>query len=393
MSTRKITDYFKFTKRKLTVDENKGGPSQKSHDRLAKKRKKGEAKPIQAVDETLWTASRVHKASTIVKTQARKQYRVTAKDLEGLESTPYRTVVHIDGKDVATDCSLYVEHEVELLAWRKRGGPEKFEALLRKLFIANRKRNESRKSAGKAPTPFVLPYAYSPEYRPIPGYKPPVPARPSPDKYVHTSVILLNCKDDLYGDDRGWLWLLCNRIVDDAKAGCSYRSREPLLEAAVAQLKPYPRRYDPPAHPPVAFVQLSNALDLAPKGKPTTYPMVMSEKKPRYWSDALIDGIINALIRIMEVYGYRGWRIARWMVYDKYSSTFRGIRIHSYNPDIWEDQAKFWLQDRFDEDPRFFFSQEPTESWMEYKDALAKLIIKEGEPEDEDEDIIVIDED
>ncbi|KAJ7124002.1 hypothetical protein C8R43DRAFT_1031525 [Mycena crocata] len=85
------------------------------------------------VDESRWRASTVPEDRKLTKTQVKKKYLLNASDLELLKNYPNAITVFYNKKDRVKVVFQYSEREAERAAWKKRGGPESFEAHLVKL--------------------------------------------------------------------------------------------------------------------------------------------------------------------------------------------------------------------------------------------------------------------
>ncbi|KZV90823.1 hypothetical protein EXIGLDRAFT_770490, partial [Exidia glandulosa HHB12029] len=116
-----------------------------------------------AVDESTWPESTLWKGRRIKKTDIKKLYRLDDADLQGLEfKTDDRFVETGKGRrkqSRVVETFRYKEREVELVAWRKHGGPEAF-----KLFLDGLKERWEKAQEKKLPLerkPFPAPVSYN----------------------------------------------------------------------------------------------------------------------------------------------------------------------------------------------------------------------------------------
>lgn len=336
--------------------------------------------------EALWRQTNIREKTTITKTKAGQQYRLQNEDLARLEYIPHESVIGTEKHgDIIVPTYLYDEREVERVAWNKHGSPEAFEAYLQKLFDRHQNRNKKRKDAGESETNFEIPYTYSLEYTPFPGFKKPISKSPSKDQYVGSNATLLRCKQALQNDGREFLWISCNEILSNALQGrLTWKERAEYMTLAVQQLQPYPYRTPLAEDLTPSLAALKAVLDTAPRWSTFHHGSMIQYLNSKYWPEDLLQKLCGALIRVLKEDEYDGWNTARWMVYDKYSTTVYGVHIDLQNVTQWTDRAVFWLQESFPEKPELLCQGNPPESWNEYVDLVVKVVEERRKEEAED---------
>ncbi|KAI0354847.1 hypothetical protein OH77DRAFT_365009 [Trametes cingulata] len=310
----------------------------------------------QPVDTSQWRESKVPANSKISKGEALKRYRLKGTHLADL---PYEEKERVaNGKIVCMH--LYNERAVERKAWEHHGGPDAFDAYLKKL----RDRHVAKK--GKH-APFKQPTSYEPKgggvY--IIQYMPP-PA--TYDRHVGKSPVLLRIKQQL----PSWIWTSCNRALDQvdemdypysAMGGGLYsrdRDREVPMKAVLTLVRSYPAR--PPERLPSSPTvdRLREVLAEAPKlPRCLEYEMeevegitathhAFPEEVTYEWSSSYLDRVFAALIDVIEAHGGgdAGWQSIRWEVYEKYSECF-GSLSYDRKQGRWYDEASQWLDGEY----------------------------------------------
>ncbi|KII86493.1 hypothetical protein PLICRDRAFT_56190 [Plicaturopsis crispa FD-325 SS-3] len=319
----------------------------------APKARKARKIPSPPVDESQWRESTIRRTMMITKTSAMQQYRLKKSELAGLRRQEAETVV----PDINNDAQigpmyLYVEREVEQLAWRKRGGPEGFDA-----YLAKRRASWEKKHSGDLEgKTFHLPCSYTPEHSPKwPHVCSGVPSSKHLNDPWTLSADLLHIKRSWVP----WLWEAFNMALEPIAPGqpvYSNSERRSNLKHGLFELSPYEARPDALLASSPSVDALRAVLDRAPshKGAPQDIPppglaiygndmtgAVYS------WGPDYLEDVFNALLHVIDAHGKEGWCSARWEVYDKLSSCIpdRGISyaIRGRLSLKWYDDARFWL--------------------------------------------------
>ncbi|KAJ7680806.1 hypothetical protein DFH06DRAFT_1120408 [Mycena polygramma] len=216
---------------------------------------------------------------------------------------------------------LYKERDIEYVAWKKHGGPARFET-----YLAGLQEAHERKNTGK---PFNKPAAYGGEWAaPSPTLPLVLVDRRAPDPY------LIHVKQQLVDMGQGWLWEAANRGTPHLymKEGspsllmiaCSYPRRPETSQILFSD----------------SFTRLINVLE---RGGDESMQCENGCKGYKYWDEHYLEVLFEALITVIRVHGEDGWKSARWEVYDTYSGCFPGYKLQ-YKNNTWSDQAKDWLQ-------------------------------------------------
>ncbi|GJE94928.1 hypothetical protein PsYK624_111040 [Phanerochaete sordida] len=323
---------------------------------------------------------------TINKTAARRLYRLTPEDLDGLSTKIVEKVATIKGRKEIVLMTLYNEREVERRAWTRHGSPDAFEAYLTKLktrYHANAKTKDK---------PFPLPFPYNHLACP---HDPRIAALPRPPPLVDPddAWCLTPALVRLRPRFAPWLWRACNTRLDAVGAsaytferhGLSYAQREAALKRAVEDLVPvYPARPDGglPSSPSVEM--LREVLRGAPRSAGDEDLEVHEQfdgDVTYYWGDAYTARLFEALVGVIEEHGLgaEGWETVRWEVYDKYCDCFSGITYDEREVQ-WHDHAFAWLCGRLDHASDVLSTRrcEYSEAGRRYNDMLPQLSIGHG---------------
>ncbi|EIW52475.1 uncharacterized protein TRAVEDRAFT_53896 [Trametes versicolor FP-101664 SS1] len=246
---------------------------------------------------------------------------------------------------------LYKKREVEQKAWEKHGGPDGFDAYVRRL-----QHNRFKRALAKPiPQPSTSNAATSTHVaQPLP-----VPSR----------------------DGRSWVLEACNRALDwdDRTYSNPYEGSFPLYDSPRARAKPmqealrfqatYPlsRPTVPlPASPTIDALRaiLAEAPRLPKEQAHSFEPILVlgidathhswpEEDYSYEWATWYLNNLFTALCNVIIVHGTgeAGWLSIRWEVYDKYTECIGGI---SYDrKDGWADGAAHWLDGAYSlDDPR-----------------------------------------
>ncbi|GJE94926.1 hypothetical protein PsYK624_111020 [Phanerochaete sordida] len=357
----------------------KAGTPKKTPRTPTKSPRKKPSKPAPApVDESTWRPSQVSASSTITKTAAMSLYRLKEADLAALPAQQTATMVTMAGRKEVRPMYLYKERDVERQAWRKHTCPEGFEAYLNTL----RGRFEVKPTnRGK---PFPAPSAYTSASVSI-RTLPPAPALRDPDDaWVVTPGL-----HALRPRFPRWLWRACNARLDRVgdheynfgPRGVSHAQREAAMRAALATLAArYPPRAEEPLAPSPAADKLRQVLERAPKDPKDEgmdeWEDGFSGETDYFWGDGYLGELFQALIDVIEAHGIEGWEKARWEVYDKYASCFRGVS-YDEREDTWYDHAFAWLCGWLEHRPSCLSTRrcEYSEVGRRYNDMLPRLSI------------------
>ncbi|KAF9482622.1 hypothetical protein BDN70DRAFT_929869 [Pholiota conissans] len=345
----------------------KAKPSPKS---FPKNRAKAPAKPRkvkmrEVQDRATWRSSWISPTATISKTNAMRDYRLTKDEMEKLTHVTDETVKKIKHVDQLMPMYLYNEVEVELLAWKKRGGPEMFEKFLQDQMTKFYTKNgtSSAKEFHK-PSSYHLPN--DPALLPrITRLLPPPDTDPSPET---STPKLLKIKAKMEAKNQKWLWDAMNEHIArnqarDMSDDCIHHEilskgeRDELMTYALNHLR-YPPR--PTSSPPSGSASFGALVDLLDKAASTegrslyeTYEDIDVDEDPIEgfpsfsWKYSYMIDVYDHLDAVKNEYGQNGWERARWLVYDKYVECgLGGLWYEKQREDgrlVWNDSAEFWL--------------------------------------------------
>ncbi|KAI0642898.1 hypothetical protein C8Q79DRAFT_194836 [Trametes meyenii] len=282
--------------------------------------------------------------SGISRTRAYKEYRVTSRDLRGLETTDSRRFFNGDAYDV----ELYRERDVERVAWTRHGGRAGFVAYLRVLY----KRHRARLKESK--TPFALPNAYLSEVLSI-GV-PTVRTHTADHDHTPTSRTLISIKSSM----PIWLWNKCSAFLDLVEARSSSKRPLPLKtrEEAMHHAKEFARSYPPrpssavPRSPWIDALRIVLADSPQPPsrenwGKPVEGLLGVLDCHGRctayVWDEHYYRRLFTALRNVVHAHGMgnMGWAGVRWEVYEAHTE---GASVGiSYNP---QRHGEKWVDTR-----------------------------------------------
>ncbi|KAJ7769963.1 hypothetical protein B0H16DRAFT_1776964 [Mycena metata] len=301
-------------------------------------------KSVELPDESQWRAEQISKTNAI------SQYRVTPALLEPLSFTT--SSVLRDNKVFSV--MLYNECEVELLAWRKYGGPEGFEDHLNEL----RKRHTERKTKKE----FQVPEVYKPAERSAGPSSRVILIQPAPPQVRAASDPLRPLHQRFVDIGRLWLWEAANDVLAasaDAFGNERLSAREKqaaLGDASLTGPAAYPLRPASLAPASPAYTVFREVLALAPSkhDKKTRGQLELNENLFQaetiyYWSQDYMVELFNSLIAVITEHGIEGigWKSARWEVYDTYTRCIQSLYF-SYAHNRWYDDAKDWLYGRME---------------------------------------------
>ncbi|KAF5340293.1 hypothetical protein D9611_007853 [Ephemerocybe angulata] len=351
-----------------------------------KARKSPKNAPV-VVDESTWRASSIREGTTINKTAVKDEYRIADPAKLGLKPCWEGLIEKVlYGQLTNVPMTLYDEREVELAAWRKHGGPDGFQAYLKKLHETQKKNRPNAR--------FLAPSSYYNNLHPG-GYVGIVsfPATSSSsDRFANTPELRrlrTRMIDKARGDE--WLWKECNDLYSLSDSVAGKNAHERCILTAVELLPAYPPRTPPPAVLSPEFQALKALMEEAPtRGDMNMLGNVIPPKNTHnirgdeipwpedyreYWSTGYLTRIYQALINIIGAHGVgdEGWKAARWMVYDEYRK-WDGIHLSLTEA---EDNAYGWLQSRLPpgENPQLEFSvfianNHPPPIWAQYNALL-----------------------
>ncbi|KAL1937839.1 hypothetical protein VTO73DRAFT_12859 [Trametes versicolor] len=305
--------------------------------------------PGAAVDSSQWRKSTIRVSTTITKTKAKTEYHLNDEDLNALAFV--NADHHVTRINRTVNKRLYKRREVEQKAWEKHGGPDGFDAYVRRL-----KHNRFKRAHAKPiPQPLTSnPAASTHVAQPLPG-----PSR----------------------DSRSWVLEACNKALDwhDRTYSNPYEGSFPLYNSPRARANPmqealrfqatYPlsRTTVPlPSSPTIDALRaiLADAPRLAKEqahsfepipvlGIDATHHSWPEEDYSYEWATWYLNSLFTALCNVITVHGTgeAGWLSIRWEVYDKYAECIGGI---SYDrKDGWADRAAHWLDGAYPlDDPR-----------------------------------------
>ncbi|KAF5318045.1 hypothetical protein D9619_012120 [Psilocybe cf. subviscida] len=328
-------------------------------------RKKALSNPTE-IDKSQWRTSKIPVGTTINKSAATSNYHLNVKNLEGLKFERTETVIH----DVVRPMFLYQERDVEYRAWEKYGNPEAFDQM-----ISTKGAKYYEKHGRNAKKPFPQPSSYT---QPAIMIVPASMFRDAAERYYDASTPkLLAMKQKLQREDKEWLW---KAIVDayqrqDGRPG-KLEQEWVILSAQEYFVSRYPRRTqdDPALSNSASFAALRDVLSRAP---------VWNEERDRYkeahqdfemthitfldmidipdWTRTYCNKVYDALSGIIAEHGARGWKQARWMVYDRYAECNLGcVEYEKIRGDyVWGDEGIVWLEaseyEKMDEDKKAAF--------------------------------------
>ncbi|KII86489.1 hypothetical protein PLICRDRAFT_125956 [Plicaturopsis crispa FD-325 SS-3] len=349
---------------------------------------------LEPVDQSLWRESKISPGSKTNKTKAMAQYRLQSSDIAELAFETTETVVTLNGQQTIRAMYLYDEREVEVVAWKKHGGPAGFQAHLDKCRVTWEKKNSAKPDFKK--TEFVQPDVYDPRYGQayvevlsdihlVPQH--------GGDPFV-TTPKLLRLKPTF----PPWLWEACNKAfttVDQYPSLRNYR-HEVAIACAQAQLGPYPPRPSAVLPSSTSVDALRAVLSRAPALREShqMYPDAEDGVEYHedftgdidyYWNEPYLNDLFNALIAVIEEHGVgnSGWRNVRWEVYDKYAEClYSGIVYRDPPPRYgykWYDGAHDWLRGYITPRPNYLSTRrdEFSEAGEIYNTMLPKLSASE----------------
>ncbi|TFK85963.1 hypothetical protein K466DRAFT_664103 [Polyporus arcularius HHB13444] len=319
------------------------------------KRKEATGHPSANADPSSWRASMIPVGRTITKSDVRTQYRFTKPaDVAGIPFQIKRRTV--PGQ---LDMQLYQERDIERRAWERHGGPEGFEAYLKKLYQRHlnsehrdREFTQPRHYSFGRQTTSVVQARISSAYKRLDNTV-------SRIKKVMQPWLFEAVKDAL---DR-------NDALDYEYAACYGPNDSPCRQEssylhAETFAKTYPSRPAQPL-PPSSSVDAVRAV-LADAATPPRrssdsewgrdldglefHSSSWPEPEEWYeWSPDYYERLFSVLIRVIEEHGIGddGWKGIRWEVYDKYAETFNKRISYDAHEKQWEDDAAHWLDGRF----------------------------------------------
>ncbi|KII86494.1 hypothetical protein PLICRDRAFT_700534 [Plicaturopsis crispa FD-325 SS-3] len=315
--------------------------------------------------EAKWRCSRVGVKTKITQTSALRQYKLQKSDLKGLERQDAETVVRGINEDELGPMYLYTECDVERVAWRKRGGPERFDAFLKKL----RRAWAEKKRVDPETKPFDQPCSYTEEHNSSPWHA--CSGVPS-EKRLHDLWVATPDLFRLKMTFAPWMWQACNRALKDVPEYTSYSNKErhTALGLVEANLGRYPPRPVVPLPPSPSLDALRAVLERAPcsqgvaDDKPPpgiTYCHRNEKEVVHLWNSLYLEELFSALVDVIQHHGVEdaGWCSARWEVYDKLATCIldRGMLFSRYGergrvPTRWYDDARVWLRGRLEPSDR-----------------------------------------
>ncbi|GJE94927.1 hypothetical protein PsYK624_111030 [Phanerochaete sordida] len=309
----------------------------------AKRKEPKQPPPPPKTDESTWRQSRVPLGKTICATDISTLYRLHADDLRGLTY-----VEKPSGK--IRDMKEYQERDVERVAWKKHGSPERFEAHLDKL----EKQWNARPGQTKAFPDPRLRWSATGTVTIISSTSLLEPE--NPEERWTANAHLRHIKTLL----PPWLWRACNTALDkteDPPDGfddvlmprVANWEREAALKGARRLAGTYPVRPAVPHVPTPAVERLREVLEQAPKDKKDKDMEVWendsAEGSSRNWSERYEAQLFAALIEVIEAHGVAGWESVRWEVYDKYRDCLVDLKWNRQES-RWYDDAADWLYGR-----------------------------------------------
>ncbi|KAI0686987.1 hypothetical protein C8Q76DRAFT_698839 [Earliella scabrosa] len=254
-----------------------------------------------ALDTFGWV-SEVPENQTITYLRAGMKYRVTTKQLQGINFTQRDHSSMTDRRRrTRSQFDQLLERQVERKAWEIYGGPDKF-------WIYLKERLQVHLDGGMSSESFHIPYDYEPgRLYDLRADSPPT----IPDRYVQQSATIQQAKERL----PPWLWKVCNTELPMA---C------PLLPCHLN------------ANKPSAPERTSDQW-----GMEITNLRWLPDKQRYDWSVEFTERVLKALCALVKADGLdeKGWKTARWKVYRQYVKTVAG-GIH-YDPSTqrWHDPA------------------------------------------------------
>ncbi|KAJ6507167.1 hypothetical protein C8R47DRAFT_1066060 [Mycena vitilis] len=278
--------------------------------------KKEKSKPDPEL-ESQWRASIIDPNQTINKSAIKTHYRLALPKDSGLKPTIEERVITSNEKDIPVKMWLYKEREIEYLAWKKHGGPARFEAYrLARLSLANLQEAHERKNPGKL---FNKPVAYGGERAAPPPTLPMVLVDTRvPDPYP------ISVKKQLVDMGQAWLWEAANR-------GTPHLYMEEGSPSLLRLAYSYPRW-------PETSQIFSDSFTIV--GATNRHNVRTSTRDENY-----LEVLFKALITVIREHGEDGWKSARWEVYDTYCECFPEYKLqYDSENKTWSDQAKDWLQ-------------------------------------------------
>ncbi|KAJ7036739.1 hypothetical protein C8F04DRAFT_1336168 [Mycena alexandri] len=299
-------------------------------------------KSVEPVDESQWRASRIgqNRKARILHTRL----LVTAALLESL---PF-TTSSVSGKNKIVSIMFYCEREVELLAWRKHGGPEGFEDYIDKLRKKHMKKQPEKE--------FKVPEVYK-QAEADTGL-----IQLAPPRFGAASGSLRPLRQLFVESGRLWLWEAANDVLA-ASGGefgderLSSRQKEAALsDPFLTDPHAYPLRpaFVAPASP--SYIEFRQVLARAPskhnretRGQLQLNDDIFQGETIYHWKQDYMVELFDSLIAIIIEHGIEGigWKSARWEVYYTYARCIRSLYF-SYADNSWHDDAKDWLHGRME---------------------------------------------
>ncbi|KAI0354855.1 hypothetical protein OH77DRAFT_1521354 [Trametes cingulata] len=309
--------------------------------------------------------SNVPPGRTITRTDAKKQYRVTDKQLDNLSS-------------IDTRYPIYREQDVERKAWERHKGKKNFIAYLKDLYEEHVK-EAAKLPKGQRAKRFQVPDGYrcdvTGEGSPFTSTPGPSLSRqknaPLPETYqpAELSPRLLRIHQDM----PPWLWDRFTPHLDrideqpsgSAQGGLSLSEREALMVSAAEFAKNYPARLTTSLDPSSASLQSVRAVLASSPQAPSqgeerwgvpvegleVYRKPLSRDPDTVlvyydWDADYKKRLFTALGAFVDMYGTgeEGWASLRWEVYDTYMARI-GPPIHYSRTDgRWVDPSFHWLE-------------------------------------------------
>ncbi|KAF8199115.1 hypothetical protein BJ912DRAFT_950958, partial [Pholiota molesta] len=276
---------------------------------------------VQVQEASQWRLSRIRAGVPIGKTAAMSKYHISARDLEDLTMTMGTSPAKFNGAYHIMPMHNYIERDVEMKAWEKYGGPERFEEILNKK-AATFYRRHGRNRRFPKPRTYIL------ANNPVPATRGEI-----------------------------WLWNSLNKSIAECENNDSNLEnhispayRESLMLSASETLRDYPKR--PTSPPPVnapSFKALNDLLAQAPSTHSGSNVYVD-------WKKSYKDKVHGCLDDISREYGIHGLKKAQWLAYDKHvECNMGGLRyyrkdvqpssssVHTGSKWMWYDASKSWL--------------------------------------------------
>ncbi|KAF9482623.1 hypothetical protein BDN70DRAFT_990977 [Pholiota conissans] len=318
-------------------------------------------KTVEVQDRATWRSSRIPPNTTITKGIAMGNYHLNNNEMKGLKFDENQTVKRIAGKDQLVAMYLYQERDVELKAWEKYGGPDSFEN-----FLKDKMAKYYAKHGTVPKKPFPKPDTYILAGDPMASGGVYILQRPKnmPSREMATPK-LLQIKAQMEARGQKWLWDAVNEAISDRECECDMfyeanigrRGREELMTDAL-YLKYPPRPAFPPPSDSASFAALKNLLEQAASAESRRSAFdggkgleVHEDGFTGYtsvtWRDRYMTDVYDHLDAVKAEHGADGWKMARWIVYDKYVECNVGGFTCEYEGGGWEleDTASFWLHD------------------------------------------------